>query len=432
MAFQPYSYVQGWESYPVKMNEDDLLDSSRFSGTAQGHSIPAAPEPDMSYTRGNFGTGGTAMSRDYSGYSSQSNTSLVSPPIPSPVSEPATQYNGPYEDYELAPEFNYNQQHGLLAVPRYQHQAHNHAPHMLAMPQATSYFSNESHASTSRATPQSLGWQQDPSIWKLYRFKFGNKKFPYLELCEGIQPSYDCPSFVYLDPPKEPRNSTGYLCQHPDCVDKSFKRSADLGRHYAGTHATTEEREQFRCSYKRCKRAGEPFGRKDHYREHLREYHKEDLPKRIHGEESQAAWWAERKNVQSWWRCTKCLHKVHIAKDGFMCSECNTPCESNRAAAREQMAKPSPQEYEAKVVEKTEQDPNYESDDETGLIAHDSHANMVRYHQTCPTCNGVGWVSSIDQGSIPCQACNYTPTMSFDDQPSGGYDYDYRPYSNLH
>src|SRR4051812_31455222 len=68
-----------------------------------------------------------------------------------------------------------------------------------------------------------------------------------------------------------------YRCQFPGSCERSFGRPADLDRHYENLHVPLEERKRFECDYRRCTSKTHPFGRKDHYRDHLRDYHKEDL-----------------------------------------------------------------------------------------------------------------------------------------------------------
>jgi hypothetical protein len=98
-------------------------------------------------------------------------------------------------------------------------------------------------------------------------------------------------------------------------------------------------KEQFPCDYPPCQRVREPFTRKDHFRDHLRDYHKEDLGS-AKGEKQfekkkwlklQEAWVAERKIIPKWWRCPKCLHRIQIAESGFECRDCKRPCDRERA-----------------------------------------------------------------------------------------------------
>lgn len=81
------------------------------------------------------------------------------------------------------------------------------------------------------------------------------------------------------------------------------------------------------------------FTRKDHFRDHLRDYHKEDLGsmRKERNFDSkqwlkrQDAWIAERKIVADWWRCPKCLQRVQIAGSGYECQPCKYPCDRERA-----------------------------------------------------------------------------------------------------
>jgi hypothetical protein len=63
------------------------------------------------------------------------------------------------------------------------------------------------------------------------------------------------------------------------CLGKQtiFSRPADLERHYKNVHAPQDEKDRFPCGYPKCKRATSTFTRKDHYRDHLRDSHKEDI-----------------------------------------------------------------------------------------------------------------------------------------------------------
>lgn len=97
--------------------------------------------------------------------------------------------------------------------------------------------------------------------------------------------------------------------------------------------------EQLPCDYPLCQRVREPFTRKDHFRDHLRDYHKEDLGcakgEKIYKREKwlklQECWIAERKIEARWWRCPKCLIRVQIDKSGFECPDCKLPCDGERA-----------------------------------------------------------------------------------------------------
>ena len=133
----------------------------------------------------------------------------------------------------------------------------------------------------------------------------------------------------------------------PGC-QKTFNRPADLERHYKNTHASEEVIDRYECDYPNCERYSQPFRRKDHFRDHLRDYHKEDIAiaprrltptasdseqKRLH--EEREAWEAERIR---WWRCARCLTRVEVFIDGYECRTCNLPLETDRQDRRRNLA----------------------------------------------------------------------------------------------
>ncbi|KAK4164462.1 zinc finger protein AEBP2 [Cladorrhinum sp. PSN259] len=127
-----------------------------------------------------------------------------------------------------------------------------------------------------------------------------------------------------------------YPCRFPNCHAKSFSRSADLERHYNMVHVDETKKRKFACDYKRCSRHEVPFFRQDHFRDHLRSYHKEDLPRR--SKKPDAAWWQGRSKYameSGWWRCNRCLVvRVNIEQDGFTCPKCGASCEVDRQRLR--------------------------------------------------------------------------------------------------
>jgi hypothetical protein len=128
--------------------------------------------------------------------------------------------------------------------------------------------------------------------------------------------------------------NTSHICTVPGCESKtSFKRKADLMRHFEQIHQASEQKKQFYCDYSKCDRSQDPFGRIDHFRQHYRDFHGEDLPRKS-GES--ANWYADKKQSVSKrrWRCVKCLNKVTIEDSGFTCDNCNTPCETQRRQIR--------------------------------------------------------------------------------------------------
>ncbi|KAK4175812.1 hypothetical protein QBC36DRAFT_17892 [Triangularia setosa] len=95
------------------------------------------------------------------------------------------------------------------------------------------------------------------------------------------------------------------------------------------------------CDYKKCPRHELLFFRYDHFRDHLREFHKEDLPRRSKKENDK--WWdtrAPRAVYSGWWRCNRCLmERVQVAVDGYTCPGCGNPCEGERVRKREEYAR---------------------------------------------------------------------------------------------
>ncbi|KAK0614978.1 hypothetical protein B0T17DRAFT_592825 [Bombardia bombarda] len=126
-----------------------------------------------------------------------------------------------------------------------------------------------------------------------------------------------------------------YACTVPGCNQRPFSRSADLDRHHKMVHLEASEKKNFLCDYRKCERHLKPFFRQDHFRDHLRDFHKEDLPRR--GTKADAKWWASREYAvaKDWWRCNRCLvTRVEYKKDRFLCPECGTHCEMERVAHR--------------------------------------------------------------------------------------------------
>ncbi|KAK7937590.1 SET and WW domain protein [Apiospora aurea] len=92
-----------------------------------------------------------------------------------------------------------------------------------------------------------------------------------------------------------------FLCNSDGCT-KSFNRNTDLQRHIQNAHYKVET--PILCDYPKCKY---PISRKDHYREHLREYHREDLvPKKKKADKIWwDEWWRERKYGNEWFRAAQ-------------------------------------------------------------------------------------------------------------------------------
>ncbi|TAQ85013.1 hypothetical protein B7494_g6661 [Chlorociboria aeruginascens] len=154
-----------------------------------------------------------------------------------------------------------------------------------------------------------------------------------------LEESYDVQS-TPLDGSDPSVNSLGmFRCEHPSCWDTKdkfrFHVFLDLVRHYNEAHPSVMPVEAFFCDYLHtCGRSKDPFDRKDSYRDHLREFHQEDLTRRHKNLQRQQSWLATRTFSLQWWRCIKCLRRIFIDKEGWLCKKCNEPCELVRIALR--------------------------------------------------------------------------------------------------
>jgi hypothetical protein len=130
-----------------------------------------------------------------------------------------------------------------------------------------------------------------------------------------------------------------------------------------------------------------PFTRKDHFRDHLRDYHKEDIgevkglkrekdaKKRLAMEK---AWRAERAIKPQWWRCSRCLVKHYITEDGWDCARCKTSCEQERQNARIKLAP------KIEVMEPMEED----TDAQYG----NTGTSSVTGYNDCEACHNTSWI----------------------------------------
>ncbi|KAI2627442.1 hypothetical protein GGS26DRAFT_592470 [Hypomontagnella submonticulosa] len=134
-------------------------------------------------------------------------------------------------------------------------------------------------------------------------------------------------------PPPASVTSGKYVCLEPFCNATPFGRKADLQRHVLHKHRDASHKKAFFCDFKKCPRSKQPFYRLDHCREHHRDFHKEDTPRRGPNKES-AKWWETRNVDKRWWRCAKCLSRISIETKGFECSKCKTTCEPERRKLR--------------------------------------------------------------------------------------------------
>lgn len=120
-----------------------------------------------------------------------------------------------------------------------------------------------------------------------------------------------------------------------DC-ERSFRRKADLERHYSQLHTSAEQKAKFHCDWKKCQRAQDPFHRRDHQRDHYRDYHNEDLIRRGSSSREDEKWWSTRQVNLDWWRCARCLERVKVEEYNYRCPRCKTGCEQERQHYRTQ------------------------------------------------------------------------------------------------
>lgn len=189
-----------------------------------------------------------------------------------------------------------------------------------------------------------------------------------------------------------------FPCQYPGpCPGKQsvFGRPADLERHYKNVHA--DARDTFPCDYSKCPRHQEAFMRKDHYRDHLKDFHKEDISS-AKGDKKTTNdnWWKERNISAKSWRCARCLVKNVVAKVGWECSKCHIPCEEERIKAREKL----PLEEANKMAM-----------DSTETKIQDGSSLTYPEYASCIVCGGAVWCQNSFGDWEECSACQ--PGYSF-------------------
>lgn len=207
----------------------------------------------------------------------------------------------------------------------------------LPAPDTSHYFAN--HESTSNISGHDDWWVDYDFIADA-----GPGQQAYWRLRPGIRPTAKRPatraaediSATVQSPPTK-TNEGMFLCLKDHCRG-SFRRKADLERHYDQCHTPKDKRAKYPCDWKKCQRANDPFHRRDHYRAHLRDYHLEDLMRRgSSGMESQI-WWDSRVINPKRWRCARCLTRVKIQEHGYTCPKCGTSCETERQEHRARAA----------------------------------------------------------------------------------------------
>ncbi|KAE9370269.1 hypothetical protein N431DRAFT_484518 [Stipitochalara longipes BDJ] len=156
----------------------------------------------------------------------------------------------------------------------------------------------------------SLGWSQPSEL------ALGKGKLLYLDLLEKLAPRHDLPYRVYLDQPDD-QEKTQFPCKKlSNCNGKQieFSRPADLERHYKNEPRVNKD--SFPCDYAKCSRFQDLFTRKDHYRDHPKDFHKEDAEGENLSSDNKKG-----QKEQRHWRCrsTKCLVKNYVSRLGWTC-----------------------------------------------------------------------------------------------------------------
>jgi hypothetical protein len=271
-----------------------------------------------------------------------------------------------------------------------------------------------------RHTPKILGWTNDTPFAKLYEFRVPKGKEPYLELLPNWTVTFETPRRVYLDKPeyysslaiifrrlivdtlRNPQKNK-FPCQYPGpCPNRSnvFSRPADLERHYKLVHAP-DQKGIFSCDYRKCARSKDAFTRKDHYRDHLRDYHKEDIgsakmdKKAKNNKEEYAKlqqdWLKERNTRPGSWRCGRCLVKVDVRIHGWDCPECKTSCEEDRVKARQLLA-----------MERGKEEREETYGQSVGMALEQNEYYSYPGSTACSVCNGSEWIEDVYGGWQPC------------------------------
>ncbi|KAI0455854.1 hypothetical protein F5B21DRAFT_172792 [Xylaria acuta] len=187
---------------------------------------------------------------------------------------------------------------------------------------------------TSNGSDYNTGAQD--SWWEYYDFVTNLEpgQEPYWRLRPGLEPTDQRPATrahedaSAMDPHPQ-RNEGLYVCMEPGCP-KSFRRKADLERHLSQMHTPKEKKLKYPCDWKKCQRAKEPFGRRDHQRDHYRQYHKEDIMPRGSSGKDDQRWWDSRSVNLDWWRCARCLTRVKVGDYRYTCPRCRISCEPER------------------------------------------------------------------------------------------------------
>ncbi|KAI1276315.1 hypothetical protein F5Y07DRAFT_399573 [Xylaria sp. FL0933] len=118
--------------------------------------------------------------------------------------------------------------------------------------------------------------------WELYDFVADVEpdQQPYWGLKPGLPSTDPFPATRAVEEsPRSQAHDGMFFCMFEGCP-KSFRRKADLDRHYQQTHTSADTTGEYPYYWKKGPRSRDSFHRRDHLREHFRDYHNEDLLRR--------------------------------------------------------------------------------------------------------------------------------------------------------
>jgi hypothetical protein len=234
-----------------------------------------------------------------------------------------------------------------------------------------------------------------------------------------------------------------YPCQYPGTCKATFGRPADLGRHYMWVHAAANRKDSFPCDYAKCprSRSNASFTRKDHYRDHLRDFHKEDIgcakgqnkgKDRRQWEAKQKRWLEERNISHQHWRCACCLVKNYFYQVGWECSSCGRTCEGERISARWRIVgeKSSLEAGKSEESASTSHQNCNVCKGKSNLSgswpptcqASAPHQDFNAYEdfsasQNCNACNGNAWIEDVNRAWVACPMHSYQDFSVFGGTP---------------
>ncbi|KAK0108270.1 hypothetical protein ONS95_003088 [Cadophora gregata] len=262
-------------------------------------------------------------------------------------------------------------------------------------------------------TPSSLGWKPETDLVKKYDLVLINKNNIYLEINKDSEVTRETPARVYLEPVLSSQKGEAH-CPWPGKCDRRgepFGRQADLERHLKNVHGSPARRDKYCCPYNPCLNGRHlkknSFTRKDHLRDHVRDFHQEDIgaakgeknartkEEKRQWQKEQEKWIASRKITATHWTCAKCVVRMSVEEHGWHCMECNQACEQERMEMRLRLTPPR-EEAQAELQ------------NSRGLVREDQE-QQEGYLQ-CQTCSGIEWVDNGYGAWDPCPLCNYQET----------------------